>query len=301
MFRNYLTIAIRHLMRHKVYTVINVMGLAMGIAFCLLTFLFVRHEWTYDQFHKDADRIYRVVALGELGTPRTENAGMSHQLGQFLKTDLPQLSSVVRIFDGKKATLALDGKHFEDDVLFVDEDFFSLFTFPLIQGDPKTVLGEPDAVVLTRHVAQKYFGEENPVGREIAIAHRTWKGDEKTFVVRGIAENPPENSSIRFQVVIPQSAIPPPTSIRIDDSGQTHPTTAASFPVFMAGNYVTYVRLADGVQMEDVDAALNAFVEVHRNNKQDIQLYLQPISEVHFDRRVSGGLSTPGNPRIPIF
>ena len=211
MLKNYLTIALRNLVRYKTYTAINALGLATGIAFCLLTFLYVQHEWTYDQFHEKSDRIFRLGMSGGM-FGKKDNAmrvRLSEKIGPLMRENIPQFAHVVRIHEGPE-TVSLSSNTFEVKSLFTDEDFFQLFTFPLIHGNPKTVLANPNSIVLTQSAAQKYFGQNDVVGQEISIQHRIWKEEEKTFVVAGIAQDPPENSSIQFDLILSQASRPPP-------------------------------------------------------------------------------------------
>ena len=171
MLKNYLTIALRNLVRYKIYTAINALGLATGIAFCLLTFLYVRHEWTYDQFHEKSDRIFRLGASGGMFGRGDNTIGirLSEKIGPLMRENIPQFAHVVRIHEGT-GTVSHGNNTFEVKSLFTDEDFFQLFTFPLIHGDPKTALANPNSIVLTQSAAKKYFGQNDVVGREISIA-----------------------------------------------------------------------------------------------------------------------------------
>ncbi|MYF75039.1 MAG: ABC transporter permease [Gemmatimonadetes bacterium] len=156
MLKNYLTIALRNLVRYKIYTAINALGLATGIAFCLLTFLYVRHEWTYDQFHEKADRIFRLGASGGM-FGKKDNAmrvRLSGQIGPLMRDNIPQFAHVVRIHEGP-GTVSHGNNTFEVKSLFTDENFFQLFTFPITHGDPKTVLANPNSIGLTLRAARK--------------------------------------------------------------------------------------------------------------------------------------------------
>ncbi len=309
MLKNYLTIALRNLVRYKIYTVINALGLATGIAFCLLTFLYVRHEWTYDQFHEKSDRIFRIGMSGGMfgGRDNTINVRLSDQIGPLMRENIPQFAHVVRIHEGP-GTVSLDNNTFEVKSLFTDEDFFQLFTFPLIHGDPKTVLANPNSIVLTQSAAQKYFGQKDVVGQEISIRDRIWNEEEKTFVIAGIAQDPPENSSIQFDLILSQASRPPPkikmTSFIMRPDGKTEREEIAP-PVFSRGRDVTYVQLIDNVQLADLAPVLNAFAEANKTSRDnfksrrktpDVTLHLQPIADIHFDRDITNGLSTPSNP-----
>ncbi len=313
MLKNYLTIALRNLVRYKTYTAINALGLAMGIAFCLLTFLYVRHEWTYDQFHEKSDRIFRLGMSGGMfgGRDNARGVRLSDQIGPLMRENIPQFAHVVRIHE-RTVKVSLDNNAFEVKSLFTDEDFFQLFTFPLIHGDPKTALASPNSIVLTQSAAKKYFGQNDIVGQEISIRHRIWEEEDKTFVVAGIAEDPPENSSIQFDLIFSQASLPPPknkmTSFIMTPDGKTERKEIAP-PVFSKGSNVTYIQLIDNVQVADIAPVLNAFVEGNKTPTQGrsgkskpkffeegLTLHLQPISDIHFDREITNGLSAPSNP-----
>ena len=315
MLKNYLTIALRNLIRNKIYTAINALGLATGIAFCLLTFLYVRHEWTYDQFHEKSDRIFRLGMSGGMfgGRDNARGVWLSEKIGPLMRENIPQFAHVVRIHQ-RTVKVSHGNNTFEVESLFTDEDFFQLFTFPLIHGDPKTVLANPNSIVLTQSAAKKYFGQKDVVGQEISIQHRIWEEEEKTFVVAGIAEDPPENSSIQFDLIFSYASIPPSKrstvrmSISLSQDGKTERKEITP-PVFSKGNDVTYIQLIDKVQLADIAPVLNAFVEANKtpnpltrgNSKRrfldpDVNLHLQPIADIHFDREITNGLSTPSNP-----
>ena len=309
MLKNYLTIALRNLVRYKIYTAINALGLATGIAFCLLTFLYVRHEWTYDQFHEKSDRIFQLGMSGGTygGRDNAIHVRLSDQIGPLMRDNIPQFAHVVRINEGP-GTVSHGNNTFEVKSLFTDDDFFQLFSFPLIHGDPKNALTNPNSIVLTQSAAKKYFGQTDVVGREISISDKIWNEEEKTFVVAGIAQDPPENSSIQFDLIFPQASRPPSknkiTSFIMTPDGKTERKEIAS-PVFMRGRNVTYIQLIDNVQLADMAPVLNAFVEANKTSRgnfnskrktSDLTLHLQPISDIHFDREITNGLSAPSNP-----
>ena len=315
MLKNYLTIALRNLVRYKIYTAINALGLATGIAFCLLTFLYVRHEWTYDQFHEKSDRIFRLGMSGGMfgGRDNARHVWLSEKIGPLMRENIPQFAHVVRIRQGP-GTVSHGNNTFEVKSLFTDEDFFQLFTFPLIHGDPKTVLSNPNSIVLTQSAAKKYFGQNDAIGQELTIRHRIWNEEEKNFVVAGIAQDPPENSSIQFDLIFSQASIPPSKrsttrmSISLSQDGKTERKEITP-PVFSKGNNVTYIQLIDNIKLADMDPVLNALVEANKtpnpfirgNSKlkflnSGVNLHLQPIADIHFDREITNGLSAPSNP-----
>ena len=178
MIRNYLKIAYRNLVRYKIYSFINISGLAIGIAFCILTFLFVRNEWTYDTFHKNADRIYRVYLEGKSQSSRkiARLSTLPLALGPALVEAYPEITRMARLTSASSATFeyrqvraSYEEKVFEVEHLFVDRSFFKMFSFPLKWGDPELALKERYAVVLSDAVARKFFGNENPVGKCLTL------------------------------------------------------------------------------------------------------------------------------------
>jgi len=296
MFSNYLIIAFRRLIRHKIYSFINILGLAVGIAFCLLLFLFIRHEWTYDRFHKDSDHIFRVIHLGRATTGESFMLTiMPETLGPLLKAEFPQLTQVVRVRDGKKEKIGIGERQHTERLLFVDADFLKLFSFPLRQGDRESALEDPGAIVLSESVAQRCFGDTNPMGKDVRIATSYWQNEPRIFTVRGIIADPPSNSSIQFGALLPYSTLPPLKAFSLMPDS---PMNDASRLNFWAPKDYVFVRLRDQAHVEDVNQGLVEFVKVHKVSAQrEVSLQLQPLREIHFDRRPTFmPLEPPGNP-----
>jgi len=215
LLKNYLKIAFRNLRKQKLFGLINITGLALGISCCLLIYLFVQHEWSYDEFHEKADRIYRVEnvdystveasqtrsSMFDTRAPEGVNkfAFLPLPMGPYLKDRYPEIREIVR-YDEGTALLRNGNKVFEEPVHFVEPSFFDVFSFRLLRGNPEKVLEDEQSVVLTPHIAEKYFDDENPVGKQLQIKVRD---EERAFTVTGIAEVPPQNSSIRYSVLLP--------------------------------------------------------------------------------------------------
>ena len=259
MLRNYLIVAYRNLMRHKVYSVINVAGLSIGIAFCILTFLYVRHEWTYDTFHEYADRIYRVYNVIGSGP-----SGMSPDpLGPALAEAFPDIRTV-RI--GRGATSVTHGdRSFRGSFYFVDPDILEVFTFPLLKGDPTTVLDDLNSAVITETAAQKYFGNEDPLGKVLSL--KLWGPPRvfRDFVVTGIAKAVPKNSSIRFDLLAPFAA-------------KGEPQNWSHF------NISTYVLLTEHGRPGDLEERFPGLIKTWLGEDADRKVGLQPLLEVHLNR-----------------
>ncbi|MYF72232.1 MAG: ABC transporter permease [Gemmatimonadetes bacterium] len=173
MFRNYLTVAYRNLVRYKVYSAINITGLAIGIAFCILTFLYVRHEWSFDAFHEKADRIYRIYNKGEIGEGSDASAYMPGPLAPALAESFStQMQHVVRIFNTSR-TFQYGDHSFQERVIYVDPGFWDVFSFPLIKGDPATALNRKDTIIISETVAQKFLGNTDPMGKSISFTRNS--------------------------------------------------------------------------------------------------------------------------------
>ena len=194
MFNNYLTIVIRLLLRYKGYSLINVLGLAIGIAGCVLIVLYVHDELSYDQYHQNKDRIYR-LAVSETSEGRLDVSAKSPAAwGPVLAQEYPEIEAITRIRPPASRWLIRYGekRFYEEYFVFADSTVFEVFTIPLVQGNANTALAEPHSVVLSETMAQKYFGDENPIGKVIT-------GDDKyEFSVTGIMRDLPDNSHFHF-------------------------------------------------------------------------------------------------------
>src|SRR5690606_6660157 len=172
MLHHYLRTTLRHLLRRKGYTFINVTGLAVGTAACLLILLYVRHERSYDRFHEHADRMYRIVWMSERPQTRTP-----HPMAQALVRDFPAVEPAVSLSPIwgpglTRPTFSIryqDRRFDEREVFSADSTFFDVFTFPLVRGDAATALAVPGGVLLTQSAAARYFGAEDPVGKVLVV------------------------------------------------------------------------------------------------------------------------------------
>jgi putative ABC transport system permease protein len=193
MFKNYFLVAFRQLWRHRVYSSVNLLGLALGLAVSLLILLFVAHEYSYDRFHAQADRIYRVWASFRHGQEVVNTTAMSAGLGPKVQASSPGIVATVRL-SKQGGLLQSDADHVfeEDNILLADPAFLTVFGFELRRGDAKTALAEPMNMLLTERSADKYFGTQEVLGKELLFDNKL------VFKVVGVIQNPPSNSSLRF-------------------------------------------------------------------------------------------------------
>jgi len=185
MIKSYITIAFRNIRRNPVYAFLNVFGLTLGIASCLVIFLIVRNELNYDNYAK-ADRIYRVT-LNAIDF----NSNVSLAIAPKMRVDFPELEQVTQVMYNKQVMVKIGNNRFRDnDFAFVDEHFSQIFDLGWIAGDPKTALSEPNTIVLNETLAHKYFGDQNPMGQVINIENQI------NAKVTGIIKDQPGNRSL---------------------------------------------------------------------------------------------------------
>ena len=283
MLKSYAQIAYRTLKRHKGYTAINVLGLAVGMAACLLIGLYVQDELSYDRFHERADRVYR-VANGLLFMDRESKTAITPgTMGPALLEEVPDVEAFVRLDDyGTQQPILIRRGHerfYEESFILADSSFFDLFSFPLAAGDPSTALKEPHSVVLTPAMAQKYFGEEDPLGQTIEV------GDlfgEQAFRVTGVFADAPHNTHLRFDFV-----------------GSFSTLGSNAEASWFSLNYLTYVLLREGAPPERVQEQVRAVVERHAGGNEMMQYtpFLQPLTSIHLHSRIENELGPNGDVR----
>ena len=201
MIRSYLKIALRSMWRDKLHSAINVLGLSLGIACCILIVLFVRDEWTFDTFHSKADRIYRVYAHEDWGeNQQFFNTTTPFPMGPALKDNFPEVELQVRFNKvGAGMQLKSGDQHFTEAIAIGGQDFFELFDFKIAFGNVKNVLQGQSHAVITQRIAQKLFGDRDPIDKIISIQ----VGENfEDFLVKAVLEDLPVNSSIQFGILI---------------------------------------------------------------------------------------------------
>ena len=197
MFTNSYKVTVRNFRRQKLYSSINLLGLAVGMACCILILSYVHFEISYDKFHERADRIYRLTMDGELAGQPFNLASSNGAIGPSLRDILPEIEDVVRFRRKYRSSVAYQEKlFFEERIHWADASVFEVFSFPLVSGSPKEVLRAPYTAVLTEETARKYFGSDDPMGKILKIDNQI------DYTVTGIVENVPENSHIDFDILL---------------------------------------------------------------------------------------------------
>ena len=290
MFKNYFKIALRNLLKSKGYTLINVAGLALGLAACLLILLFVQDELSYDRHHAEADQIYRVTLEALLGEQEINGPITPAPMAQALVNDYPEVVQATRLFTFSGETLVrYEANQFiEERFFFGDSTVFDVFTFPLLQGDPETALVEPNTVVLTESTARKYFGQEDPMGKTIRV------DDQFDYEVTGVMEDVPETSHFHF-----------------DFLGSLGTLGNSRNPMWVSNNFRTYFILADGQRAEALEAKFPAMVEKYAGPQVEeilgitidqffasggkFEFHLQALTDIHLHSHLNYEIEPNGD------
>ena len=282
MLKNYFKISIRNLRKQKGYSVINVAGLALGMACCLLILLYVVDEVSYDRYHENAERVYRVTRAwyDEAGDPTLQFAQISPPIGPTLQDELPEVRHSVRLLRAGSLVSYETQNYREARFYFAEAALFKLFTIPFIEGDAETALAEPYTVVLTESMAEKYFGQENPLGKVIRF--------DDTFDLRvtGVIEDAPANTHFHYDFLGSFATF-------------TAQPWAASWATNWGGNnsFATYVLLEEGADPAAVEAKFPAFLDRHYvlHHGASSKLFLQPLTDIHLHSHLDAELEPNGN------
>lgn len=274
MLKSYLTITLRHMRNHTGYAFINITGLAVGIACCLLILLYVQRELSFDRFHENADRIYRVTSVVNQG----ERWGSAiYPVGPALKETFPQVETYVRMHRNAALVTKDETVRFhEERFLVAEDDFFAVFDYELLQGNPETALTQPYTLVLTESMAKKYFGDANPMGQTLRI------DDKQDYTITGILADPPTNAHIVFDFV---------GSFASELVGLT-PQRAQSRIAF------TYVLLRPDADIASLTAALPDFEKsLFPDPKRAYKFDFISLTDIHLYGQMSNEIQPQGDIR----
>ncbi|MCA9740720.1 MAG: ABC transporter permease [Deferribacteres bacterium] len=277
MFKNYLIIALRTFRKRKSFSLINLAGLAVGVACFWLISLYVQFELSFDRYHEKSDRIYRVVAHqpGNIYLGTDHFAVTQAVLAKTLKQEYPEVLAAVTIDDANNVLISVDEKDFyEDGLLMADDELFELFDFPFLVGDPKTALAEPFSIVLTEEVAHKYFGNKNPMGRIIRY------NDQHDFKVTGVLQNIPRNSHFHFRMLMPFQA-----RIAMASNKEQYERWGNS-------SFYTYILVPQNFDQADFEAKLVDLVKKYhteswRQKNNPNRYYLQRLTDIHLYSKIN--------------
>ena len=274
MFENYVKVTFRNISKNKVYSGLNILGLAFGLAACLFIYQYVSFECSYDAFHQNYENLYRVqyeVYRGENPEPELRSAASVPRVGPFMKEKMPQVLGFARAMP-TSGVVQYEAKQFsEEKMYFVDPSFFEIFNFPMIEGDPQTALLEPYSAVISQSMAKRYFGNSSPIGKKLEI------DGKHVVVITGIVADVPANSHISFDFLGSYATVN-----AISKEGDEIPTESS----WGWYDFYTYILLAPDTDHYEFNALFQEVLnERHREEYEKYEYHqafpLQPITDIH--------------------
>ena len=294
MFINYLKIAVRNLSRNKFYTLINILGLSIGIVCTLLIILYVRYEFSYDKYHEKYERIYRLDSDFFIGGKKDQFAVTALPLGPTLKTEYPEIEEFCRFLKMDDQTLLKygDKEFFETNLYLADSTVFRIFTHPFIYGDPKKAFSEPNVIIMTESLARKYFGDVNPINEIVSNA------DGDAFKVTGVIRDLPGNSHLKFDGLVSIA-----TAVKQFGTERFNDNSAGRFWNIQA---YTYVLLNENTRMKDIIEKFPAFYDKYMREIGDklngsFNLMASNIADIHLSSKLQYELPTGNIAYVYIF
>jgi putative ABC transport system permease protein len=270
MIKNYIRTALRNLMNNKSSSIINVLGLTIGLCSCILIGMYIRNELNYDKFQVNGDQIFRVIMEYAFdGSPVSKKGNFtSMKVAPVLKRKFPVIQEAVRMDKFPTVVRYRDKILNEQKFLYADSSFFRVFSFPLLEGNPLTALNAPRQVVITRSTAERYFGKENPIGKILNL-----DTDESQYVVTGLVADCPSNSQIKFDFLASF------TSLNMKDEEET----------YWNANYTTYLLLRDPASASRMEMGVNEFMKKEMAGQgASIKFSFEPFRRIHLYSEYDG-------------
>jgi putative ABC transport system permease protein len=271
MFKNYLKITFRKIKKNKTYSVINISGLSIGMAFFILITLYIKYELSYDKFHVNSEQIFRIDIKQDFTRTDSDLYNTTPApLAEVLKSDYPEINYVTRLRKEPRDPLILSGdnSYLEEKFFYADPDFLEIFSFPLISGNPKTALTTPYSIILTEKIAHKYFGSENPIGKEIIVNQ---KHQQQPYTITGVIKDLPPNTHFRFNFLASFSTLYSQQNTKY----QSHSLH------WNAAGFYTYIKLKKNTSPQTFNARLVDVVKKYIGNDKNIRYTLESIERIH--------------------
>lgn len=277
MIKSYIKIAWRNLKKNRLYTFVNVIGLTIGVVSCLLIGIYIKEEFSYDRFNKNADRIARVTMDYSNGGPSQKVAVTGTKVGPEFKRNFPEVIDYVRILSSG-AVVGYQSLLFkEKSILYADPSLLKIFSFKMLKGDVKKQLNSPDQLIVTESAAKKYFNDADPIGKILKV-------NDKDFMVSGVAEQAPSASQIKFDFILPFSNL-----------------NSSKKEIWWSANYVTYLLLKDKDQLPALQQRITAYMksvsnkELKMTGSHYLTYHLEPLTSVHLHSNLPDGLEPNGS------
>ena len=283
MFKNYFKVALRYLLRYKTYTVINLLGLSVGITCCILIMLFVRSEFSYDRFHTKADRIYRVWQEEKFQGEDFVNTITPLPMGPAMQSNLPEVEAMCRVYQ-TNTLIKIGDNSFNENVTMVDPSLFKIFDFKLLQGSRENPFPNNNSVIVTTAIAKKYFGNTNPIGKRFEMQ---LGNENKLFTIAGIAAPVPEESSIKYDILFSYS-----NDKLVFSERKLH----SWFNIFNE----TYVLLHKDASAANLAKKFPALLKQELGadyGSEEFYMNLQPLTSIHLDNALPEGIQPISDPK----
>ncbi len=286
MLKNYLKIAYRSIVRNRIYSSINIFGLSLGLASFIIIALFVQYEFSYDSFHDESDNIYRIVKkdLNQNLLGISESARTSAPLDDVLKNDFPEVEYATQLTKAS-SFISHENEVFQENGIFVSHHFLEVFDYKIQLGESNSPLSEPNTIVLTSDLAQKYFGDLNPIGETVSVAHSGSHFDgQKLMEVTAVIENVPANSHIDFDFIVSENS----------SNELVH-----YLDNWASNSYLTYVKLNPNADIqifsENIKYLQDSFLQSENDASSNGYLSPQPLKEIHLKSSLFGEFQSNGN------
>jgi putative ABC transport system permease protein len=291
MLKNYLIITLRNIKKHKGYSFINITGLAVGMTCCMLIWLFVRDELSFDRYHTNANRIYRLEPTLRLEGQEAKHAVSAHPMGPAFVNDIPEIQQSVRFWMTGAMVQNRNHEYVVESFVFADANLFDVFSFSLHQGDPNTALVEPYSLILTQAMAERYLDDGDPIGQTLTLR---WEGEERQFHITGILQDIPRNSHFAIDFLASYASL----NTMID---QELLHTWFDFRTY------TYFLLEEGVPPERVVSKFPDLIEKYMGESgrrlfgpdiapEDVlQFHLRPLTDVYLHSDVEYEIGATGS------
>lgn len=294
MFRNYVKVAFRNLTKYRIHSIINILGLSIGIAISILILILVQDELSYDKYNDEWKRIYRINRLAEIDGTHFDGAMTPLALKEELVRDIPGVEAATRLIKGSHKKVSFESTHLSaENFYYADESFFMVFSIPLLQGDPSTVLSDSMTIVLTESTARKYFSEDDPMGKVLELDNGL------SFRVTGVCKDVPDNSHFHFDYLASMKWI----EKAYQNERWGAEITATYLLAKLENDGENIQAFFPGIIERNITAELDGYVGEESMNFTDddsFEFYLQPVSDIHLNP-VEEGEFENGTDKVYIY
>lgn len=274
--KNYFKIATRNLVKNKLYSSINIIGLSVGLSACILILLFVRHELSFDKHFEDSERVYRLTgAYNQGGDAKTYSVTTTYPLLPILGGNFPEMESATRFDNFSSNVIRGDQSIYQENMMIVDSTFFDLFSFQSVAGSLEGVLNNPKAIVISETAAERHFGDENPMNQLLRI-------QETDFEVAAVVKDLPVNTHFEAEVFIPMT-----TGINWYGTWVTE--------LFTGTSHYSYFKLTEGVDPANLESRINTFLNDTYESNTPFEYYLQSMESIHLNSDLNGEIGANGD------